>query len=82
MKRLTAAQKKEALENALRHYQFAPKYSIYSVNKGKDAIFAIAEKIAHGGMNTLTRFMTYDEMNAYLFGYNDAQQKKYSRSKT
>ena len=77
MKRLTAAQKKEGLENALRYYKFNPKYSIYGVNKGKDALFAIAEKIEHGGMNTLTKFMNYDEMNAYLFGYNDAQQNKF-----
>jgi hypothetical protein len=75
---MTASAKKEALENALKHYRFDKMYFIYSINKGTNTRFTIASNSGTGGINTHTRFMSYDEMNAYFFGYNDAKLNTYS----
>jgi hypothetical protein len=75
MKKLTIEQQIEALNNALRSFNFEKKYFIFQEpNKPKPSKFAIAYPSELGGVNTCTRFMTYSEMNAYLFGYKDAAQ--------
>ena len=75
---MTGAAKKEALNNALKHYGFDDIYFIYPVNKGANIKFSIASNNETGGLKTHTRFMTYDEVNAYLQGYNDARLHTYS----
>lgn len=75
---MTTEAKKEALNNALKHYNFDEKYFIYSVNKGANIRFSIASNNEIGGIHSHTRFMTYDEVNAYLRGYNDATLHRYA----
>lgn len=65
-------QKMQELVNALSYFGFDAKYSIYAVNGGRNSKFAIASESSTGGINTHTSFMTYEEMNAFLRGYNTA----------
>jgi len=74
---MTAAQKKEALSNALISFKFPKKYFIYGANKGKDAVFTIATMLENGAMDTKTGFMGYNELNHYLKGYYDGKMKKF-----
>lgn len=69
---MTVDAKIQALENSLKSFGFNEKLFIYSVGKGKNTKFAVASKYKNGGLNTHTNFYTYDEMNAYLFGYYKA----------
>ena len=64
---MSIKEKKQALENALEYYNLND-YYIYSAN-GK---FALAEIYGTSGVLTLTRFMTYDEFNSWLFGFDFA----------
>ena len=63
--RLSQEQKKQCLENALRHFDIPSKYFIHTMNKGKNSIFAIVTE----GINSKTGYMSYDEMNAFIMGY-------------
>ncbi len=67
--RLTADHQKDALDNALRSFNFPEKYFIYKVNKGKDALFAIGVKLEHGGFDTKTSYLSYTELNHFLMGH-------------
>ena len=75
---MNVQQQKEALQNSLKHYKFDPKYIVFPSDGRLGKKWAIAEEIEHGGISTLTRFMTYDEFNSYMKGYNDATFKKFS----
>lgn len=67
MKRLSHEEKLEALRNALATYNLDSRYRIV-----KDQIdgkrFAIADKDERY-LNVKSNYMTYEEMNAYFFGY-------------
>jgi hypothetical protein len=65
--RLTLEQKKEALTNFLKSVSKNDELFIYSVNKGKDAMFCIAQK-RDGALQTKSKFMNYENMNSFLFG--------------
>lgn len=69
MKRMTFQQKKEALQNALYHYNFPAKYFVEGADARMGARFAIHSKLESGGMQCHTNFMTYEEFNAWLFGH-------------
>ena len=71
MKKLTLEQQKEALNNALRSFNFDSKYKIVV----SAPLFCIGSKNQAGGLNTHTRFMSYENMNAFLMGYNTALTK-------
>lgn len=73
---MTAIQKQDALQNAMASFEFPKKYFVHPANKGRAIIFTIASKNDHDGINTHSRFMTYDEFNAYLRGWYDAKMKK------
>lgn len=74
MKRMTILAKLEALQNGMTSYKIDKKYFPKSDEiDGKR--FCIASSGANGSINTHTRYMNYDEFNAYLFGYKDAQRK-------
>lgn len=73
MKTLTPDQKIEALQNAMTSYKFPVKYFVHHTAP----LFCIASKSELGGINTHTRFMTYEEFNAYLQGYNAAKTLKF-----
>jgi hypothetical protein len=73
--RLSQSQKKEALENALKHFNIPSRYFINTVNKGNNAKFAIVTTGDTGGICTKTAFMSYDEMNAFILGYARASMK-------
>jgi hypothetical protein len=72
---MTIQQQQEALNNALRHFKFPKEYIIQSTFAGRANKFQIASKIDQYGYNTHTNLMTYEEMNAYLMGYNKAITK-------
>lgn len=74
MKKLTIEQQQEALNNALRTFNFDEKYFMFPFNHGipMKAKFSIAYKGEGGAINTCTRFMNYEEMNCYLLGYKDS----------
>jgi len=69
---MTVDAKIQALENSLKSFGFNEKLFIYSVGNGKNVKFAVASKNENGGLKTHSNFYTYDEMNAYLFGYYNA----------
>lgn len=74
---MTIDEKTEALQNALVSFEFPEKYFIYHVNKGANVKFAIASRSDSGGLNTHSRFMTYDECNAYLKGCFDGMNGQF-----
>lgn len=67
---LTTESKTAALNNALRSFDIPEKYFIHSANTGRNSKFAIASKSELGGINTHSAFMSYEELNMYLSGYN------------
>jgi len=75
MVRLTIEQKIEALTNFLKVVIENKQLFIYSVNLGENAKFAVTEKL-EVGINTKSRFMTYEEMNCYFSGVLDVKQKR------
>lgn len=72
MSTLSFTQKKEALNNALVHYSIPSKYFVHMVTGGSNVKFALATSTELGGIFCHSSFMTYDEMNCYLMGYNRA----------
>jgi hypothetical protein len=72
MNTLTHIQKKEALDNALKHFGFPAKYFIYIAGVGKKAQFGIAHEGTHKFAHIAVNCMTYEEMNAYIRGYQRA----------
>ncbi len=80
MKNFSLNAKKEALDNALRSYNFNEKYFIlpYGQHTGKNTnyhIYCIASKNSIGGIDTHTKFYSYTEMNSFLRGYMTAITK-------
>ena len=74
---MTVTQKKEALSNALAHYNFDKKYSVDIADKRIGHKFAIVTK-TETSLNVHTNYMTYDEFNAYLYGYYAATLNNFS----
>jgi hypothetical protein len=82
MNRLTITQKKEALNNALRSFKFPEKYFIwpsdarlgqrFAIATGEMATGEMATGEMYSGINIHSNFMTYNEMNCYLFGFYNA----------
>ena len=64
---MSAAQQKKDLENTLTHCGLDKKYFIYHMGSGKGYRFAISDDDSGSGVNPVTRFMSYLEMNAYLY---------------
>ena len=62
---MSMKEKIQSLESVLKHYGLN-NYCIHSVN-GK---FALAELYDGSGAITVTRFMTYNEFNTWLFKLN------------
>lgn len=60
----------QSLNNSLRYFGIPDKYFIFAHVKRVKAKFVISSKTEIGGLNSHSRFMTYDEMNSYLQGYN------------
>jgi len=75
--KMNKTDKKEALQNALSYFKFPSKYFVYEVNAGNAHKFSIASKNSQGGIDTHSKFMSYDEFNSYLFGWYDAKMKKF-----
>ena len=72
--------KNQSLNNALRHYNFHEKYVIVTSNdndRRKAEKFAIGETLEgltdKGWTRTTTQYMNYEEMNAFLRGYDLAK---------
>jgi hypothetical protein len=74
---MTKNQKHEALSNALEYYKFPKKYFIQNADGRIGSRFAIASNVENGGIEIHSRYMTYDEFNAYLFGWYDGKMKKF-----
>lgn len=78
MKRMTYQQKKEALQNALSFYKFPAKYFVEGADARMGARFAIHSKCEDSsGINCHTNYMTYEEFNAWLFGYAAGRENKF-----
>lgn len=73
---MTLNEKKEALQNALITYKFPKKYFVEVADKKMGQKFAIASR-TETSLNIHSNYMTYEEFNAYLFGYYDAKLKKF-----
>ena len=73
MIKLSIVSKHEALTNALDSCGIHPKYFIVYGDGRLGRKFAIATNTEKGGIQTHTNYMTYEEMNAFLMGYNTAQ---------
>lgn len=69
MKKLNNEQQREALENALKYYSFPEKYFIHYMMMGGKIKHAIVSKNDIGGYENKTKYMPYEEMNAFLDGY-------------
>ena len=70
----------QSLNNALRHYNFHEKYVIVTSNdndRRKADKFAIGEKMLgvtdQNWTQSRTQYMNYEEMNAFLRGYDLAK---------
>ena len=70
----------QSLNNALRSYNFHERYIIVTSNdndRRKADKFAIGEKLEgltnEGWTRTKTQYMNYEEMNAFLRGYDLAK---------
>lgn len=74
---MTVSAKKEALENALLSFNFPKEYLIHTAGTRRKSIFGLATKGETGGINTHSRFMTYEELNAYLRGWHAAKISKF-----
>jgi hypothetical protein len=68
MKKLSQQEKVNALTNFLRNVSKNEELFISSLNKGKDEMFFIATKTEIGGINNVTSFFTYEQMNCYFLG--------------
>lgn len=77
MKGLSITEKSQALNNAMVSFNFPIKYFIHTAGTGGKNIFALASKSEHGGINTHSAFMTYEEFNSYLRGWYDAKMNKF-----
>lgn len=82
--RLSTIQKKEALENALKSFNFHKKFCIKS-DEILGKTFAIAEQKREKGtsgnydyLQPITNFMSYEECNAYIKGAYDTQKNKFN----
>lgn len=73
--KISIQQKIDALDNALRSFNFNEQYFIVADGYGK--VFAIASNREIGGLNTHVGYMSYDNLNSYLRGYNDSQKGKF-----
>lgn len=73
---MTTAKKIEALQNGMANYKFPKKYFVQAADRRIGAKFAIASK-TENSLSIHSNYMTYDEFNAYLFGYYDAKSKKF-----
>lgn len=67
--RLTTDQQKEALENALRSFNFPEKYIIVKSDGRMGKLFAIGVKLEHGVVDTKTSYLSYTELNHFLMGH-------------
>ena len=67
MNRMTTTTKKESLTNFLRNLDKSQKYFI-KTDEVTGKRFAIAEFGEPGSVNIKCDFMTFEQMNAYLFG--------------
>jgi hypothetical protein len=74
----TVDRKIEALTNSLRYFNIPDKYFIQSSDKRLGHKFVIASKGELGGLHSHSNYMSYEEMNAYLMGYNAALTKPLS----
>lgn len=77
MKGLTITEKQVALKNAMTSFGFPEKYNVHVAGTRGKNIFALASNADHGGINTHSMFMTYEEFNSYLRGWYDAKMKKF-----
>lgn len=66
---MNTEQKKQALENSLKHFDFPKKYFIHPMNKGRNSKFIISSKNETGGIESHSKAMNYDEMNGFIAGY-------------
>lgn len=74
---MSTMNKMDALNNALRSFNFNEKYYIISdgMTGNTFAIVSLANK--EGGVSVHSNYMSYDLMNAYLRGYNDNAKGKF-----
>jgi len=76
---MTKEQKKEALNNALGSFGFDKEYFIQQSDARLGHKFAIATENSHCGTDVHTNFMTYEELNAYLRGYNRGEFNRFPK---
>ena len=68
----------QSLQNALAFYKFPEKYFIYPTADGRTKqMFGIASNSENGGIVAHSRFMTYEECNAYIVGVGHAKKGMY-----
>lgn len=70
MVRLSVKEKKQALENALKSFKFPKKYFIQQADARLGQKFAVFSNGNSGSMHT--NYMTYEELNNFLRGYDRA----------
>lgn len=76
---MTTQNKIEALNNAMKYYKFPKKFFVVISDGRIGNKFAIGSNTDNGGLDVHSNYMSYDEFNAYLFGYYDAISKKFKR---
>ena len=78
MKRLTTTEKKESLTVALRNLILPAECMIVNADGRLGSRFAIAVPSASGGISVKTGYMSYEEMNSFIFGYYKGLTKSLS----
>jgi len=66
--RMSINQKKESLEQSLRNAKIPSKYFVQTSDSRCGNRFAIAHK-EEGSLHVHTNYMTYEEFEAYVYGY-------------
>lgn len=69
---MTIAEKRDALNNSLRTFNFPDKFFIVQSDRRTGLRFAIASNTEIGGIQLHSGYYTYEEMNSFLMGYNTA----------
>jgi hypothetical protein len=67
----------DALENALRHFSFNPKFGIHSMYIGGEMGYSIVTKNEIGSIVNHTPYYNYKEMNGYIKGLADSKRTNF-----
>lgn len=79
-RKMSIEKKKEALENAIKFYNFPKNIFVEVSDRRMGQKFALASK-TESSLSIHSNYMTYEEFNAFLYGYKFAIEKNLPSAK-